>query len=82
MKEKTPDKTILFFGLILEPFEETNYGQWLICYLVSLLFFVNMVLKYTLSFKKSNEFKHLGVGDTRVGYSQGYGDIISKAPKS
>ena len=30
MKEKTPDKTTLFFGLILEPFEETKYGQWLI----------------------------------------------------
>ena len=35
-KEKALDKTNLFFGLIHEPIMQLNYGQWLICFSISL----------------------------------------------
>ena len=36
----------IVFGLILEALEEIHSGQWLICYIVILIGYVNMVLKY------------------------------------
>ena len=55
MKENTPDKTIFYFCLILETFEETKYGRWLICYLVIVYYFLYIWFSnilYHLSFYK------------------------------
>ena len=57
-KEKALDKTNLFFGLIHEPIMQLNYGQWLICFSISLfavlyvLYFgseINLNLKINLN---------------------------------
>ena len=48
-REKTLDKTILSFGPILEPSSNNNFGQWLICYIVSYNFCDYCVLKYIYS---------------------------------
>ena len=50
LREKTLDKAILSFGPILEPLCNNNFGQWLICYIVSYNFCNSCVLKYIYSY--------------------------------